>query len=219
MTTMNWIREIIGTKESRQVQVSEPTDLRTILNTDVNLAYYKRERDQHMEQYIMWLIRHSTKGIDMVVNRRELEGAIANQMNDVGPGNIGKIKMEEDIIKLASLFFEITGAPNLRLILKIVSDDACRKFHTDAYDLRLLCTYSGRGTEWIEDRFVNRRKLFHGENEDIIKDNSKVRRMEPFEVAILKGEISSRPKGKGIVHRSPPIQQAGEKRLLLRIDH
>jgi hypothetical protein len=107
----------------------------------------------------------------------------------------------------------------VHLYLKVVSNDACSKFHTDLYDLRLLCTYMGKGTEWVEEQYVNRKMLMKGENHQIIKDKTKVQTMEPFEVGILKGEASAKNKNRGIVHRSPPISQSGEKRLLLRLDY
>ena len=215
---MNWIKEIIGTKEYRQVLAHEPDDLQKILHPDVNLVYYKRPPDREIDTYIHLLMQQPFKGINTVINMQNLVTVISDQLMDVGSASLGKSRMQEDIIAMASVFFKITGAAHLRLILKIVADDACRKFHTDAYDLRLLCTYSGKGTEWVNDQFVNRKKLFYGENKDIIRDASKIRCMEPFEVAILKGEVPSRPNVKGIVHRSPPIEQDGEKRLLLRID-
>jgi hypothetical protein len=77
----------------------------------------------------------------------------------------------------------------------------------------------GSGTEWIEDRFVNRNSLVGGNNDSIIKDPSKIKTMNPFEVGILKGEASAANKGKGVVHRSPPIQHKNEKRLVFRLDN
>lgn len=219
MATISWVKKIIGGKEFRQMQVNELANLSLIHEPDVNLVYYKRSPDEEIDQCVKSLMMHSFKGINAMISRQTLDGVVMDHLNSVELETTGKIKIEKDIIEIASMFFKITGASSLRLILKVITDDACRKFHTDAYDLRLLCTYSGKGTEWINDRFVDRKQLRVGKNEDIIKDASKIRCMEPFEVAILKGEVPSRPKDKGIVHRSPPLQNIGEKRLLLRLDY
>ena len=102
--------------------------------------------------------------------------------------------------------------------LKMISDDACTKFHTDGYSLRLFTTYHGKGTEWLPEKAVNR--TFLGQSNDlIVKDASRIQQMDAFEVGILKGEIPGKASSvKGIVHRSPKIAHTGEKRIILRVD-
>lgn len=216
---MKWLSELIGSKTFQQVEVEQLYDLSLIHQPDVNFVYFKRTVDNDIDFFARTLILGSFKGINAVVNSTSIEDVVTDHLNAFGLFTTGKVKLTRDIIEITQSFVRLTNAPQVRLILKVVSDDACRKFHTDAYDLRLLCTYVGKGTEWIEDQYVNRKKIMIGENEDIINDFTQVQSMQPFEVAILKGEINARPKGKGIVHRSPPIQYAGEKRLLLRIDY
>lgn len=87
----------------------------------------------------------------------------------------------------------------------------------------ILSDYSppinGIGTEWLPEAATNRQRL-GTTNEQIVKDYSKVRRMDTFEVGILKGEPrnqTNRTIG-GIVHRSPEIKQSGQKRIILRVD-
>jgi len=219
MAYMKWLTELIGAKSFQQVEVDELYDLALIHQPDLNFVYFKRPVDDEMDLYARHLSQESFSGINTVVSSSSVASVVTDQLNAVGLFSSGKVKFTRDIIEITLSFLQVTQASHVRLILKVLSDDACLKFHTDAYDLRLLCTYVGKGTEWIADKYVNRKKIRMGENEDIIKDFTQVQCMQPFEVAILKGEIPSRPKGKGIVHRSPPIQHAGEKRLLLRIDY
>jgi len=215
---MKWLNKLIGSKTFQQVEVEQLCDLALIHQPDVNFAYFKRPVDDDVDLYTRHLIQQSFKGINTVVTSVSVAALVTDQLNAVGLFSSGKVKLTRDIIEITLSFLGVTQASHVRLMLKVVSDDACRKFHTDAYDMRLLSTYVGKGTEWIADQYVNRNEMMTGSNEDIIKDFTQVRSMQPFEVAILKGEISLRPKGKGIVHRSPPVQYAGEKRLLLRID-
>ena len=54
--------------------------------------------------------------------------------------------------------------------LRVISDDSCRKFHTDGYPLRLFTTYLGRGTEWLPEKATNRKGL--GKSNDLIVKKS-----------------------------------------------
>jgi hypothetical protein len=214
---MSWISEIIS-HSMQQVEINHPLDFPIIHHKRTNLVFMKREQDADILRYADLLFQHNFSGINHVITQPTLAFVVNDELDKIGLHTVGKIKLREDIINLSQHFFQVTQATNLRLILKIITNDGCAKFHTDAYALRLLCTYSGRGTEWIADEFVNRKKLIAGTNEDIIKDFSQVQTMLPFEVAILKGE-PERSQAKGIVHRSPPVMQANEKRLLLRLDY
>ena len=106
-----------------------------------------------------------------------------------------------DVKTLAERFAETTGSPVIKLRLEHVTDDSCRKFHVDHVGMRLLCTYIGPATEWI----------------DI---TGKVRRMSPMDVGLFKGAKFSAP-GPRIRHRSPPLSHLPpdrRSRLVLCID-
>lgn len=55
-----------------------------------------------------------------------------------------------DFRRLAHRLTGLTGSPRVRMRFEHVVDDSCRKFHVDAVGLRLLCTYAGAGTEWVD---------------------------------------------------------------------
>ena len=73
-----------------------------------------------------------------------------------------------DIQKLGYVFASLAGESYVKLRLEHVIDDSCRNFHVDQMRLRLLCTYIGSGTEWLDG-------------------SGTVRRMSPMDVAIFKG--------------------------------
>jgi len=106
-----------------------------------------------------------------------------------------------DVRRLALCFVQATGEVEVRLRLEHLTDDACRKFHIDQVGFRLLCTYIGPGTEWVDDAGI-------------------VRHMWPMEVGLFKG---AKVPGGGprVLHRSPPLGHlpAGRRsRLVLCID-
>ena len=90
-----------------------------------------------------------------------------------------------DFQRLGRRLASLSGAPAVRMRFEHVIDDSCRKFHIDAVGLRLLCTYAGAGTEWVNN-------------------GGTVRRMATMEVGVFKG--SAYPDGAPrVLHRSPPL--------------
>jgi hypothetical protein len=106
-----------------------------------------------------------------------------------------------EIARLGRLFAIVTGEPVLHFRLEHIADNACRKHHVDSVHLRLLCTFAGLGTEWIDP-------------------DSQHRRMSISDVGIFKGTKfpDAAPR---IRHRSPPLEhlpRLRRSRLLLCID-
>ena len=123
----------------------------------------------------------------------------------------------DDILRLATLFETTIKSRNIKLQLEIITTDMCRLFHADYYRQRLLCTYLGPGTEWLDHSNVNRNALGKGRNNSIVKDETAIKRANTFDVLILKGQNF----GEGelaVVHRSPPIIRHNKTRVLLKID-
>lgn len=200
-------------------QAESVEGLADIQKTDINLVYWKRPVNEDIFLYAKALLEHPFKGINTIVSTSTVRAVITEQLDHTKLHYAGKSMLADDIAQLSRMFMKIIKEDAVKLYLKVVDNDACSKFHTDRYDLRLLCTYIGCGTEWVEEPYVNRSMLMRGENSDIVTDASKVQMMQPFEVGILKGEASASNKNKGIVHRSPPVRSESDKRLLLRLDY
>ncbi|MEO1588427.1 MAG: DUF1826 domain-containing protein [Bacteroidota bacterium] len=120
----------------------------------------------------------------------------------------------DDISELLGLFQKVTKASTFRLLLSTVSTNMCRKFHSDINNLRMLCTYIGPGTRWIPDEAIDLDAM--ARKEDTAIDLQKVQQAGTGEVVVLKGALY--PGANPILHRSPTIEEKGERRLLLRID-
>jgi hypothetical protein len=106
-----------------------------------------------------------------------------------------------DIRLLGHLFATLSACSQVRFRLEHVADDACRQHHVDSVRLRLLCTYAGLGTDWIDPA---------GEH----------RRMIAFDVGVFKG-LKFPDAAPRILHRSPPVEHLPKQlrsRLLLCID-
>ena len=135
-------------------------------------------------------------------------------------GNEGKDDFVQDIVRLCALFSKMKKSSRMRIQLELVRTNMCRLFHEDHYRQRMLCTYRGHGTEWLDESNVDRSGLGKGNNARIVKDFSKVNKATAFDVLLLKGSKHENAAG-GVVHRSPPIEKEKEEkrtRVLLKID-
>ncbi|WP_442681329.1 DUF1826 domain-containing protein [Sphingomonas sp. ASY06-1R] len=105
-----------------------------------------------------------------------------------------------DITHLAERFAAVMEVDDVEIRLECVTGNSCWKFHADYVRARLITTYCGRGTEWaVQDATLG-----------------PPRHMQAGDVSIFKGRIwMPMPR---ILHRSPPIADTGEIRLLLVID-
>lgn len=97
-------------------------------------------------------------------------------------------------------------------------EQSCPVFHIDRLSVRLLCTFKGPGTEWLDDAQVQRRWLGRGDNRKIAGPEAIVYSTQPFQVCLLKGEQGLSQKDCGVVHRSPRVPHESEGRWYLRVD-
>lgn len=142
------------------------------------------------------------------------EAEVADLPAAVG-ANIRIPALAEDIVALAREFSARTGAHRLAIRLERVTGLACKYFHVDFVDLRLIVTYAGRGTEYVGAGDADRSALGSGDNRRIVPDRTRVRRVPRFAAALFRGEAAGA--GRGVVHRSPPASRR-RPRLVLVIE-
>lgn len=129
-----------------------------------------------------------------------LDGVLAGAMAEAGYPAMPALR--RDIFMLARQLAGLLGARDVRIRLEVVETDACRKFHSDYVSLRMITTYLGQGTQWIEAAMRDR--------------EDSIRQIGAGEVAIFKGRLWQ--ESPTILHRSPPIGGRNEQRLVLVID-
>lgn len=100
-----------------------------------------------------------------------------------------------DVTRLVELFAMLTDAHSVGLRLEATGRQTCPKWHTDRVGLRLMTTYAGPGTEWL--------------------DGEVAQCAATGDVLVAKGELWPNAHG-ACVHRSPDPQ--GVMRLLLTLD-
>ncbi|WP_258070062.1 DUF1826 domain-containing protein [Acidovorax radicis] len=136
----------------------------------------------------------------------------------------GRGALMHDIEGLSKLFGDVTGACAVRIRFEVISSVQCPRFHVDNVKARLLCTYRGIGTQWLDERDADRSKLGGGagglsdEASGLILHPAAVRTLTPFAIALLKGRQWAGIKERGAIHRSPPMSPMHGPRVLVAID-
>ena len=119
-----------------------------------------------------------------------------------------------DLQELVVSFGRVAGVRRFRLVAGPVRNDSCRRFHVDHLRLRLITTYLGPGTEWVDQGNVDFTALDHPESCDcdnppsLVRDEGKIQRATAGDVLLMKGDLYSNDV-RGQVHRSPPIDGTG----------
>lgn len=173
-----------------------------ILWPGVDLTLWQRPRPAALT----WLDGQdwdAVSDVDSIVATQDMPGEVARLLQAAHyPSGAQSTALAQEVAELASYFATLMDCSSLRLRLEIVETDGCKKFHADYVRARLLCTLSGRGTEWI----------YAGAGDA----QTPVERMAVGDVGIFKGRLWEEEPA--ILHRSPPIGASGERRLLLAID-
>ena len=124
-------------------------------------------------------------------------------------------KWIKDMSEICILYFNIIKKNRLNFSLK--TSRGCKRYHIDNVPVRLLVTYYGKGTEWLPRDACNYSAYYNGEsNEKIIKMKNKSKFIEPWSVAIFKGQ-KSKGGTKAILHRTPD-EALNKKSLLMCLD-
>jgi len=111
------------------------------------------------------------------------------------------LALAADIHDLARRFAALAGRPTVRVRLEAVDGDACRRFHADYTDLRLVTTYAGPGTDI----------------RTTTAQDAPVHRIRAGDIALFKGRLFP-GEPPVLLHRSPPIEGTGERRIVLVLD-
>ena len=196
--------------------VDEPFGLTAIFEPDIQLALWPRVPDPVI---VDWLDNHA--GQLGCGSRQILCPGQTPDLASLPPGH-GRDALAEDLARLSEMLAELLGAPAIGLRLEVVLGAMCPRLHVDRVGLRMLCTYRGPGTEWVEEYSVDRNRLgaasvgVTDEASGLLSPDHRIESIPPHAVALLKGSLWQGNNGRGIVHRSPEV--SGAPRVLAALD-
>ncbi|MBL9025813.1 MAG: DUF1826 domain-containing protein [Myxococcales bacterium] len=133
----------------------------------------------------------------------------------------GARALSNEVDRALEAFRRVSGTRAPQVFFGIVSTDQCRKFHVDYIALRMVVTLAGPGTEWVDERNVDRIALerfiedVDDANRSIVIDRALVQHCKAGDWLLLKGAAWPGRERVGAVHRSPPIEASRLRRLVL----
>ncbi len=122
------------------------------------------------------------------------------------------------------VYSDLLGAEEIGLRLCSLYEAMCPRFHVDRVMARMVITYAGAGTEWINSCDVDRSRLglkaggLPDEQSGLLTRPGAILQMPTYAVGLLKGESWPGNQGHGAVHRSPAVPKSGPRRVLLTLD-
>lgn len=187
--------------------------LTAIFREDVNLASWHRTLPAQISMFAQYFAREAGRFERFVSLDREdnLEQILPGWALKL-PGANTWLNDVQEVIDMYRCLFE-PAAVGVRL--HVLPTTMCPRFHTDRVPTRLLVTYSGRGTEWLPERLVERGKQ-PGPLPDQAVNDQDIQAMPTGSVCLLKGEAWIGNEGRGLVHRSPA--PGDSPRLVLGLD-
>jgi hypothetical protein len=179
-----------------------PDILARIGEEDCNLAIWRRPPPGDFTA----LVQGSPRDLRFKSTPAAVEAALLAQLAAGGfaGGAQAHALLAADVTQLAGLFCAALDLARFELRLEVVRSDSCRKFHADYVTARLITTYVGEGTDWLDE--AESARLRAGE------EPRRINRMGTFDVGLFKGRLAT---DWPAIHRSPPVAASGGVRLLL----
>lgn len=202
------------------ISSSFPDIFTEIYQEHINLTVWQQKYSNNIIQCANSIIEHYPNlKVVIMVSPDEAHQMLAEHLKDA-PNNH---EMCQQITLLVDMFCTLFEQKQVGLRLTTLDRAMCPKFHVDKIPCRLVTTFVGRATQWLENNAVDRTKLGangHGmtdEKSGVFQHTEQINQLLAGDIALLKGENWFNNKGGGLVHRSPALQ-ANEKRLLVTLD-
>lgn len=186
---------------SNVARSSVPDVLAEIRDPDCNLAIWERDV---LSSYAN-LLDPMPRDVRFESSVGELKARLEESLLEAGFCDGPEMhSLIEDVSQLAEKYASVMEARELEVRLEVVTTNSCRKWHADYVQARLITTYAGTGTQWLEASDALRVK-------DGLEPKA-IGQMQVGDVGLFKGKLAT---DEPAIHRSPPIAGSGEKRLLL----
>lgn len=188
-----------------------------------DIVIWRRRPDPRLTDYLAAIASAARLRVSVAIDRIALaEPCITAALADAGlAANPQRTLWAEELAALCALLHARHPNTGLRLRLEAVAQPDCRLFHVDRVVSRLLCTYHGPGTQWLDEDNAVRGELglqgrtIERTNAAIVRDPGRIHTLAPWWVAICRGCACPGNERGGLVHRAYPD---AVPRLRLRLD-
>lgn len=186
--------------------------LSDIYNKNINIAVWKRNLNKQLLESTKHYINNGLSTLTIIVSPQNVDKVLIKEFPDFPFKNY----LVKDIEILVDMFCCLFDLKQVGLRIAIINKAMCPRFHIDNVACRLVTSYSGTTTEWLNNNDVDR-NLLGKTDKPYLNKNTKIQKLGIGDVALLKGESWIGNSGSGLVHRSPNILNE-KNRLLVTID-
>jgi len=204
---MSALNSVIGPEVSNWRRVSGLVDLTEIFEPDVQVCSWRRSIDPRIANYFNSVSHLGT--LQLLETLRLKERAKLDGL----PMGEGREQLVDDLAMLTEILCDLLDCEAVGFRGTRVENAMCPKWHIDRVPMRMLCTYEGPGTEWLEDQQVASGEL----SKPSIVDGA-CQRAVVGEVVLLKGALWENNEGNGAIHRSPEVAEGTGRRTLMSFD-
>ncbi|WP_430233394.1 DUF1826 domain-containing protein [Nitrosomonas communis] len=196
----------------------EPEILSRVYDDSVKICILQRVLSANIKQYVAYL-RQEYVGFELAqpINIAH----IRERLNTWLPQHHALNAFIEDVSWLVEMFAFLFDLESVGLRLNILTKTMCPRFHTDKVPCRLITTYAGKGTEWLDNKTIDRIMLAacneSKEETEAFAKQYLIQSLQEGDIALFKGERWGEQNDQGVVHRSPALER-NETRLLLTLD-
>ncbi|MGY8871667.1 MAG: DUF1826 domain-containing protein [Pseudomonadales bacterium] len=206
--------------EDNHITGDYPEVMTAIYEEQINLVVLQRSLPDEVTNYCQKLLDNNPNfNLRSVLNHKTPTQSLASLLPDLA----GKSAFIEDMTLLLDMYRCLFELDEVGLRLQVLDRAMCPRFHTDKLGCRLVSTYYGQGTEWIDNCGVDRSKLGAGnmglsdEESGLYPHAASIQQASKGDVVLLKGDGWFGNDGFGAVHRSPAVT-LGEKRVVVTMD-
>jgi hypothetical protein len=205
--------------QSHTFITNDPAELIHIFHPFTQIALWCRNVNRSIEAYLHNGLANNLFGSGF----RTIIHSPYTLALDLLPDLPGRKVLLEDIRLIAEIYADLLGCDEIALRLEVLDHVMCPRFHVDRTGIRLVCTYHGAGTEWVNDESVDRSKLgpgyvgLPGESSGLFDERTTIESANRFDLVLFKGSLWQENSHRGSIHRSPAVS-SGERRILLVMD-
>jgi len=182
-------------------------DLAENCDPAVQICTWKREIDPAVAAYLAELEQTGT------LQALETLSAAGRPRLTFLPAEPERAALIDDVSLLREIICELLGCPAVGLRFARLDHAMCPGWHIDRVGIRLICTYQGPGTQWLDDQVAGHRDLRR-----VRMANGAFIQAASGEVVLLKGALWQGNEQLGAVHRSPEIATGASTRMLVTLD-
>lgn len=204
----------------RSIIGAQTTVLADIYQKDTNIIIWQRKITEELTSAVEHILKiNATLQTTLEVTADSAYSSV-NEALGVATGSSA---LSDDIVQLVDMFCYLFDQKRVGLRLTVLDRAMCPRFHVDRVPCRLVTTYQGIATEWLPHHVADRSKLGVGnqgkpdEQSGLFHNLDDIQKLNPGDVALLKGTLWQGNENAGLIHRSPRVE-TGEQRLLLTLD-